>query len=63
MPSHPIGKECILLRYTASDDAENFEMTVDDEEGPIRVMSDKEFFELMMYNRSGSEIWRKIVYM
>jgi hypothetical protein len=49
--THNVGKEMMLLRYTATDDTDNFDMGVADEEGPLRVMNDKDFFDLMMYNR------------
>jgi hypothetical protein len=57
-----VGKEIVLMRHTHND-ADNDDLTVTDEEGPLRVMNEKDFFDLMMYQRSGSTIWRKIVYM
>jgi hypothetical protein len=56
-----IGKEIALLRHT-NKEASNDDMTVEEEEGPLRVLNEKDFFDLMMYQRSGSSIWRKIVY-
>ena len=31
--------------------------------GPIRFMNEADFFNLMMFERGGSSIWRNIVYM
>jgi hypothetical protein len=56
------GKEIALLRYTAKGkDNENLDECPEIEDGPLRVLSEKEFFDFM-YERAGSPIWRNIVY-
>lgn len=56
------GKEIAILRYTAKGkDNENLDESPELEDGPLRVLSEKEFFDFM-YERAGSPIWRNIVY-
>lgn len=48
------GKEIALLRYTVKDkDNERLDDNPLDEEGPLRVLNEREFFNLM-YERLGS---------
>jgi hypothetical protein len=55
------GKEMVLLRYTIDDHKENDQnLTARDEEGPLRVMEENEFYNLA-YGR-GKASWKTIVY-
>jgi hypothetical protein len=55
------GKEMVLLRYTTDDRKENdFNLSPKDEEGPLRVMEENEFYNLA-YGR-GKASWKTIVY-
>ena len=61
-PTEVYGKEIALLRYTAENkDNENLDETPEVEDGPLRVLSEKEFFDFM-YERAGSPKWKNIVY-
>lgn len=56
------GKEIALLRYTLNNkDNENLDETPELENGPLRVLSEKEFFDFM-YERVGSSLWKNIIY-
>jgi hypothetical protein len=56
------GKEIALMRYTAGNkDNENLDDSPELEDGPLRVLSEKEFFDFM-YERAGSPKWKNIVY-
>jgi len=55
------GTETVTMRHTYKD-ADNDDMTVEDEEGPLRVMLHKDFINLITNERRGSPIWKKIVY-
>ncbi|CAG9333277.1 unnamed protein product [Blepharisma stoltei] len=56
------GKEIALLRYTAKDrDNDHLDNNPLDEDGPLRVLNEREFFNLM-YERLGSAVWKKLVY-
>ena len=56
------GKEIALLRYTMNNkENDNLDDTPEVEDGPLRVLSEKEFFDFM-YERAGSVIWKNIVY-
>lgn len=55
------GKETVLVRYMSSS-KENFPpFDPSDEEGPLRVMVEQEFANLM-YERGGSVVWKTISY-
>lgn len=56
------GKEIALIRYftTGHDNEEPCERP-QDEEGPLRVTLESEFFE-MMFERGGSSLWKSLVY-
>lgn len=57
-----IGKEIALLRYTVNNkENENLDETPEAEDGPLRILSEKEFFDFM-YERAGSTTWRNVVY-
>jgi hypothetical protein len=56
------GKEIALVRYFAKGfDNEATVLRPQDEEGPVRVTMESEFFE-MMFERGGSSLWRSLVY-
>lgn len=56
------NKDIGLLRYTAqSKENDNLDETPEIEDGPVRVLSEKEFFDFM-YERVGSSIWKNVVY-
>ncbi|OMJ92500.1 hypothetical protein SteCoe_4740 [Stentor coeruleus] len=60
--SEPYGKEIALLRYTLNNkDNDSIDETPEYENGPLRVLSEKEFFDFM-YERAGSNLWKNIVY-
>ena len=55
-PTELYGKEIALLRYTVNNqENDNLDETPEIEDGPLRVLSEKEFFDFM-YERSGSNI-------
>ena len=57
-----IGKEVVLLRYTKKGkNNSDLENNVEAELGNLRVMGEKEFFELI-YERPGSSVWKSIFY-
>ena len=61
-PQESYGKEIGLLRYTVKNkENDNLDETPELEDGPLRVLSEKEFFEFM-YERAGSLIWKNVVY-
>lgn len=61
-PVDPHRKEIGLLRYTVKNkENDNLDETPEIEEGPLRVLGEKEFFDLM-YERAGSAAWRNVVY-
>ena len=51
-----------MIRYTAGD-VNNEDLSPNEEIGPVRVMNKNDLFHLIMFERSGSGIWKKIVYM
>ena len=55
-------KEIVILRHTVND-VYNQDLSPSDEAGPLRLMNESDFFNLMMFERGGSMIWRNIVYM
>jgi hypothetical protein len=56
------GKEIALIRYfTKGFDNEGINLRPQDEEGPVRVTLESEFFE-MMFERGGSSLWKSLVY-
>jgi hypothetical protein len=56
------GKEVALVRYYVKGKDNETAGSSKDEEGPLRVLMENEFFELM-FERMGSPIWRQIAYM
>jgi hypothetical protein len=62
-PITSYGRETALLKYMSrSKDNEMNDLKPKDEEGPLRVMMENEFIELM-FERGGSPIWKSIAYL
>jgi hypothetical protein len=56
------GKEIALIRhFTKGFDNEGTNLRPHDEEGPVRITLESEFFE-MMFERGGSSLWKSLVY-
>mmetsp|Transcript_17229 Transcript_17229/g.30998 ORF Transcript_17229/g.30998 Transcript_17229/m.30998 type:complete len:495 (+) Transcript_17229:1533-3017(+) len=56
------GKEIALVRHYAKGfDNETVNLRPQDEEGPVHVALESEFFE-MMFERGGSSFWKSLVY-
>mmetsp|Transcript_19291 Transcript_19291/g.35458 ORF Transcript_19291/g.35458 Transcript_19291/m.35458 type:complete len:494 (-) Transcript_19291:35-1516(-) len=61
-PTTAYGKEIAVIRnFTKGHDNEDLNLKPEDEEGPLRVTLESEFFE-MMFERGGSAFWRSLVY-
>jgi hypothetical protein len=56
------GKEMAVVRYYVKGKDNETPGSPKDEEGPLRVLMENEFFELM-FERSGSPIWRRMAYL
>lgn len=62
-PTTTYGRETALLKYMSKNkDNEMNDLKAKDEDGPLRVMMENEFIELM-FERGGSPVWKTISYL
>ena len=57
------GKEVALMRYTVGDVEVVDGLRERDENGPLRVMHEIEFFEMLTYRSPGSSAWKCVLYL
>lgn len=51
------------MRYTVGDKEVTDILRPTDENGPLRVMQETEFFDMLTYDRPGTSTWKPVVYL